>query len=233
VSRYCTRIGLHLFTVVYTGDISRRSYVTLKILFKAASMGHQLDNELKMYQHITRFSRHPGSRAVRSLIDSFYLDGPDDKHQCLVHPPLFESVWEFLHRNPIQRLLKPGLAVTLQRVFLALDYLHTERQVIHTGILYPVCCSCQLLIRVDIKANNIMFELADDSVFAKFEQDELHNPSPRKEVDGRTIYLSRDLEIIPSKLGAPFLCDFGSAVAGDIDTRSMSSLISTERRKSY
>jgi serine/threonine protein kinase len=62
-----------------------------------------------------------------------------------------------------------------------------------------------------------MFELADDSVFAKFEQDELQDPSPRKEVDGTTIYLSRDLEIIPSKLGAPVLCDFGSAVAGDIE----------------
>jgi serine/threonine protein kinase len=191
--------------------------LTLKRFIKDASMGQQLDDELNMYQHITRFSRHPGSKAVRSLIDSFHLDGPEEKHQCLVHPPMFESVWEFLHRNPIQRLPKPILAVTLQRVFLALDYLHTECQVIDTGILYPVSCSCQLLIRVDIKANNIMFELADESVFAKFEQDELQDPSPRKEVDGRTIYLSRDLEIIPSKLGAPVLCDFGSAVAGDIE----------------
>jgi serine/threonine protein kinase len=62
-----------------------------------------------------------------------------------------------------------------------------------------------------------LFELADDSVFAKFEQDELQDPSPRKEVDGRTIYLSRDLAMIPNKLGAPVLCDFGSAVADGIE----------------
>ncbi|CEL10251.1 Putative Serine/threonine protein kinase [Aspergillus calidoustus] len=182
-------------------DMPRRSYVTLKIFIKAASTGQQLDDELKMYQHITRDSRHPGSKAIRSLLDSFHIDGPEDKHQCLVHPPLFESVGEFLHRNPIQRLPKPVLAFTLRQMFLALDYLHTECQVIHT----------------DIKANNIMFELADDSVFAKFEQDELQDPSPRKESDGKTIYLSRELAMIPGKLGTPVLCDFGSAVAGGIE----------------
>ncbi|GAB1207849.1 hypothetical protein APSETT445_006584 [Aspergillus pseudonomiae] len=62
-----------------------------------------------------------------------------------------------------------------------------------------------------------MFELADDSVFIKFEQDELQNPSPRKELDGRAIYLSRDLKMIPGKLGAPVLCDFGSAILGGVE----------------
>lgn len=61
-----------------------------------------------------------------------------------------------------------------------------------------------------------MFSIEDSSIFQKFEDDELQNPSPRKEVDGRTIYVSRELEI-PSldKIGPPVLCDFGSAVFGD------------------
>ena len=62
-----------------------------------------------------------------------------------------------------------------------------------------------------------MFQLADSSVFTKFEEDELRNPSPRKELDGRAIFLSRELEMIPGKLGAPVLCDFGSAMLGDIE----------------
>lgn len=97
-------------------------------------MGYELDNELKMYQRVNRVSRHPGRNAIRSLLDSFCINGPEDKHQCLVHSPLFESVWEFLHRNPVRRLPKPVLAFTLRQVFLALDYLHTECQIIHTGI---------------------------------------------------------------------------------------------------
>lgn len=60
-----------------------------------------------------------------------------------------------------------------------------------------------------------MFDIADDTVFSDFEQSELQSPSPRKEIDGRTIYTSRDLRK-PRKWGAPVLCDFGSAVAGEI-----------------
>lgn len=62
-----------------------------------------------------------------------------------------------------------------------------------------------------------MFELADDSVFIKSEDDELQNPSPRKELDVRAIYLSRELEILPGKIDAPVLCDFGSATLGSIE----------------
>ena len=40
-----------------------------------------------------------------------------------------------------------------------------------------------------------MFGIADDSVFTHFEQEELQNPSPRKELDGRTIYASRELRM--------------------------------------
>lgn len=67
-----------------------------------------------------------------------------------------------------------------------------------------------------MKADNIMFSVEDDSVFGDFEEQELVDPSPRKLVDGRAIYLSRKLPR-PKKWGAPVLCDFGSAVVGDIE----------------
>lgn len=72
-----------------------------------------------------------------------------------------------------------------------------------------------LLINIsDIKADNIMFGIVDDSVFSDFENNELQNPCSRKELHGRTIYTSRELRM-PKNLGAPILCDFGSAVIGD------------------
>lgn len=109
--------------------------MALKILVNSPSRERQVDDELQMYQHIERVSRHPGRKAVRSLLDSFSIDGPEYEYRCLVHPLLFESVWEFLHRNPVQRLPEPIVAFTLHRLFLALDYLHTECRVIHTGTL--------------------------------------------------------------------------------------------------
>lgn len=98
-------------------------------------MGQELDDELNIYKRIEGASgKHPGHKHVRSLLDSFDLDGPEDKHRCLVHPPLWESMLTFLFSNPVQRLPTLILAVTLHRLFLALDYLHTECKVIHTGI---------------------------------------------------------------------------------------------------
>lgn len=59
-----------------------------------------------------------------------------------------------------------------------------------------------------------MFELDDENVFTEFEEAEVKDPSPRKmAADGRTIYVSRELSM-PKSLGAPILCDFGSAALG-------------------
>ena len=62
-----------------------------------------------------------------------------------------------------------------------------------------------------------MLEPVDDLVFAKFEEDELQHPSPRKKEDGRVTYLTRELEMIPGKIAPPVLCDFASAVLGGIE----------------
>ncbi|EZF23002.1 CMGC/SRPK protein kinase [Trichophyton rubrum D6] len=178
-----------------------RRYVSLKIFITSTSMGQQLDDELRMYKRMEKASRsHPGRNAVRSLIDSFDINGSEEKHKCLVHPPLWENLLTFLHRNPVRRLPPPLLACVLQRLFSALDYLHTECRIIHT----------------DIKADNIMFSTGDDTIFREFEQEELTTPSPRKELDGRTIYVSRELGM-PEALGPPVLCDFGSAIPGDVE----------------
>ncbi|KAJ2987540.1 hypothetical protein NUW58_g4449 [Xylaria curta] len=189
-------------TVWLARDLSGRRHVALKLFINAASMGRQLDNEVNMYKRMREkgSANHPGRSAVRELLDAFDVEGPDGQHRCLVHPPLWENMLTFLRRNPVMRLPAPVLAGVLQRLFLALDFLHSECSIIHT----------------DIKADNIMFGIGDDSVFSAFEKKELSDPSSRKVLGDRTIYLSRELSM-PKKLGAPVLCDFGSAVCGDED----------------
>lgn len=59
-----------------------------------------------------------------------------------------------------------------------------------------------------------MFGIDDDSILTDFEEQEMIHPSPRKQVNGRTIYTSRVLKV-PKSFGPPVLCDFGSAVLGD------------------
>ncbi|KAI3005603.1 hypothetical protein CBS147346_4269 [Aspergillus niger] len=177
-------------------DMENRRYVMLKIFIEASSLGQQVDNELNMYRLMEQSPTiHPGRDVIRTLLDTFYIDGPQDKHRCLVHPPLWESVLAFLRRNPVERLPSAVIAVVLHRLFLGLDFLHTECKIAHT----------------DIKADNIMFGIKDDSVFTDIEENELQRPVPRKEVDERTIYMSRELKV-PKGIGAPVLCDFGSAM---------------------
>ena len=65
----------------------------------------------------------------------------------------------------------------------------------------------------DIQEKNIMMAIEDPSVLADFEEAEKSNPSPRKIVDDRVIYASRN----PRKTrqhGRPTLCDFGQARRG-------------------
>lgn len=55
-----------------------------------------------------------------------------------------------------------------------------------------------------------MFGIADNKVFSDFEETELKTPCPRKELNGRMVYLSQELGI-PRECVAPVLCDFRSA----------------------
>jgi serine/threonine-protein kinase SRPK3 len=174
-------------------------HVTLKLYVQSDFLGDELDTELDVYRRISKApEHHPGRSAVRSLLDSFELNTSTGKsHRCLVHTPLWESALNLKHRNPIRRLPQPIIAFLLKRLFLALDFLHQECHVVHT----------------DIKEANILLP-ADSSVLTQFENEELAEPSTKKEVDGSIIYRSREMGITKA-FGAPMLCDFGSAVPLD------------------
>ncbi|PGH27792.1 hypothetical protein AJ80_00580 [Polytolypa hystricis UAMH7299] len=159
-------------------------------------MGGEVEHELNIYHRLNQGPKyHPGRAAVQTLINLFKVSGPDSEHHCLVHPLLWDSMKVFLARNPIHRLPEVMLAVVLQRLFLALDFTHSECHIIHT----------------DINAGNIMFGIEDDDVFKEFEKDEKMDLSPRKKTNRRVVYVSRQLQV-PKRLGPPVLCDFGSTV---------------------
>lgn len=58
--------------------------------------------------------------------------------------------------------------------------------------------------------------LGNPSILDKIAQDEMHDPSPRKQLDDRAIYLSRNRwGLSPDDLGRVVITDFGLAVRGD------------------
>jgi len=50
---------------------------------------------------------------------------------------MWESFRDLLYRNPNHRFTEDLLKSGLMQIFLALDYLHTECKLVHTGNTYP------------------------------------------------------------------------------------------------
>jgi serine/threonine protein kinase len=74
---------------------------------------------------------------------------------------------------------------------------------------YPYPNQCK-----DVKADNILIEIDDQDILDAFVKAELDSPSPRKFINGTTIYTSRRFGL-PKRYGKVVLGDFGSAVKGD------------------
>lgn len=84
--------------------------------------------------HISRENpQHKGWHFVRKLTDSFSLNGTSESHVCLVLEALREPLWLY-RRRYVGNVIPPDiLKILVQMILHALDYLHAECHVIHTG----------------------------------------------------------------------------------------------------
>ena len=109
---------------------SAQKYVTLKVY---TTGNQQAVNETKVLKHLDSIqSDHPGSKSVRKMLDTFEIDGTLGPHVCIVHEPLSLSLYDVrlaAGDKFREEILKPLLCELL----VALDYLHSEVRVIHTG----------------------------------------------------------------------------------------------------
>ncbi len=128
------KLGYGLGSTVWLANelkpYSRRYPVVLKVFTNDL----QNREEINIYTHLRSVqSQHPGRNCIRNALDTFTIQGPNGEHQCLVHEPMLENTQELLRRNPSHRFTEDLLKIYLQHLLLALDYLHTEAHLIHTG----------------------------------------------------------------------------------------------------
>jgi len=96
---------------------------------------------IKIYEHLSQVkSNHPGQSLIRELYDTFEIESPGHKHYCLVQQTMHMSLLDMMNLNPEhpEPFLAPLLKSTLIRLLSALDFLHTDAQVIHTGMCNPM-----------------------------------------------------------------------------------------------
>ena len=174
----------------------------------------KVHRELPIYQRINQTqSSHSGRTCIRTLLDSFEILGPNGKHICLVHQPLGMSLHDLKMQAQGKVFSKEVLRVSIRQLLAALDFLHKDAHIIHTGDFIVLSVAWLTAnSSLDLQPSNLLMGINDESFFFQYEQNELDNPTPRKPLDGRTTYLSRPL---PLSFGPPVLCDFGEARFGE------------------
>ncbi|KAJ5209217.1 hypothetical protein N7449_003596 [Penicillium cf. viridicatum] len=198
VSKYqiLGKLGFGTTSTVWLAlELESRQYVTLKVYTR----GGTGQGEVQTYKALSQGDRsHPGYAHVRTALDTFTIPHQGSGHHCLVQKPMWGSFRHLMYRNPSHQLSKDILKSGLKQIFLALDYIHTECQLVHT----------------DIKGDNILQELEEMSILDRFTDTEINHPSARKSVNDMPVYASRRFEL-PQRFGRAVLSDFGSAVRGD------------------
>lgn len=120
----------------------KHSFVTLKLYERESSHAKQ---EIEAYGHLKSLkSTHTGTILVRTVLDKFQLSSIDGSHfyQCLIHPPLAMSLFELRKRTARKSLPENLLKPTLIHILIALDFLHSEAHVIHTGSVLLKVAEC-------------------------------------------------------------------------------------------
>ncbi|ODA79302.1 hypothetical protein RJ55_04895 [Drechmeria coniospora] len=108
-------------------------YVALKVYTR----DHSRAKEFKVLEAIGKTNpAHPDHRHVRTALDLFQLHRSGGDHSCLDQRPMWE-MWEswkdLLRRNESGRFTEDFLKAGLRHLFMALDYLHSECKLVHTG----------------------------------------------------------------------------------------------------
>ena len=94
--------------------------------------------ERKTEEHIAEANpNNPAHTLLRTSSECFEITGPEGKHLCMAYEPLRDPLWIYEDRFksgtiPL-RLVKVYLYIILE----ALDYLHTECKLVHTGMYSP------------------------------------------------------------------------------------------------
>ncbi|KKP02031.1 CMGC/SRPK protein kinase [Trichoderma harzianum] len=124
--RILDKLGFGSFSTVWLAqDELKETYVSIKIV--VAEQSHNHNGELQILQTITRTGdpTHPGHKHVSHLLDSFYHQGPNGRHLCIVLELLGPKVSSVVNRRPNYRLDGRLARRISSQLLLAVDYIRS------------------------------------------------------------------------------------------------------------
>ncbi|GLA04136.1 hypothetical protein AnigIFM60653_004177 [Aspergillus niger] len=160
--------------------------------------GQEKNHELEIYNRVDAVEvEHPGRDFIRKLFYQFTVTGPHGPHVCLVHEPMGMSADTLLQKYiPGNTMTLGEMKSCIRQLLIALDFLHSAAH---------------------LQLKNLLLPIPDTKTLENLEEREVNDPSPRKILKDRTIYLSTVYN--PGGSGLPLISDFGEARFGDVENR--------------
>jgi serine/threonine protein kinase len=114
----------------------------LKVVKSAGRYAETARDEIKLLSQVSSHSpNHPGRAHVVSFLDSFYYQGPEASHVCIVFEPLGENLLALIERNKKKGVPRALVRVIAKQILLGLQYLHEECDLVHTDIKPENICA--------------------------------------------------------------------------------------------
>lgn len=168
----------------------------------------------------TVFSRktsHPGRKFIRVAHDSFDLQGyMSGKHVCMVMEPLRAPLGKVRSHGSKKPVPSQNIRAVLPSMLQALDYLHSEARLVHTGKL-SLSSSWHSADRgSDLRSSHFMPPFEEIGVLQDYAEKHTNNPPRRKKTNHRPLYVSlNNFGPMRVPLTHVLLTDFGYAGYGD------------------
>ena len=141
------------WSLALTRYTSTNKYAALKIYAHDLVAEDEIDNETAIYKRLSTAENpdHPGKMYVRTIQDFFFVTSrAGNSHQRLVHEVLSNDILSLRYTRPDRKMPEAMLKQILIHLLLALDFLHSECHIIHTGqfalltMLWKILTECQI-----------------------------------------------------------------------------------------